>query len=94
LVDACHTNSVAHGFWDVPAETHVIPAKLMLIVSEVSEALEAHRNGDKANMGEELADIIIRVCDLAGEQEIDLGAEVLAKMAHNANRPYLHGKAY
>lgn len=41
--------------------------------------------------GSELADIIIRVFDLAEELGIDLGAEVLRKMRYNATREYRHG---
>jgi hypothetical protein len=39
----------------------------------------------------ELADIIIRVGDAAEEYNIDIGREVLLKMAYNATRPYKHG---
>jgi len=41
---------------------------------------------------EELADIIIRVLDLAGQRNIDLGRAVLVKMAYNSTRPHKHGK--
>lgn len=41
--------------------------------------------------GSELADIIIRVFDLAEELGIDLGAEVLRKMRYNATREYRRG---
>lgn len=40
----------------------------------------------------ELADIIIRVFDLAGALQIDLQAEVELKMAYNATRRAKHGK--
>jgi NTP pyrophosphatase (non-canonical NTP hydrolase) len=39
----------------------------------------------------ELADIVIRVGDTAYECDIDLGEEILLKMAYNATRPYKHG---
>ncbi len=41
--------------------------------------------------GSELADILIRVFDLAEELGIDIGAEVLRKMRYNATREYRHG---
>lgn len=40
----------------------------------------------------ELADILIRVFDLAGALGIDLEAEVELKMNYNKSRPYKHGK--
>jgi NTP pyrophosphatase (non-canonical NTP hydrolase) len=81
-----------------------IPEKLALIHSEVSEALEDYRRGP-AYMGEhttetgkpvgfdsELADIVIRVADLAGALNIDLGGAILRKLEYNRSRPYKHGK--
>lgn len=41
---------------------------------------------------EELADLILRIADIAGFMRIDLGRAVLAKMAYNAKRPHKHGK--
>lgn len=79
-----------------------IPEKLALIHSEVSEALEDYRDGamvttvdekgKPVGFPSELADIVIRVCDLAGALEIDLDAEIARKMRHNAGRPRKHGK--
>jgi len=88
----CHAYAKGQGFWDVAPEEHIVPAKLMLIVSEVAEAMEAHRNHQV--MAEELADIIIRVCDLAGARGINLEEAVLLKMEHNKTRQHLHGKRY
>ncbi len=67
--------------------------KLMLIVSEIAEAMEGDRKGlmddhlPHREMREvELADAIIRICDLAGAYHMDLGAAIAEKMAYNANR--------
>jgi hypothetical protein len=38
----CHQRAVAKGFWDVP---HSVGHYLMLVVSELSEAVEADRIG-------------------------------------------------
>ena len=38
-----HQSSKDHGFWEGP-ENNNIPTKLMLIVSEVAEAMEEHRD--------------------------------------------------
>lgn len=84
----------AQGFW----ESRNTAEKLMLIVTEVAEACEGQRAGlpDNATggLGEELADIVIRVLDLAGEREIDLGRFIARKMIVNVARPRKHGKAY
>lgn len=76
---------------------NAIATRLMLIVSEVSEvseALEGIRKDNIDNFKEELADIVIRVADLAGGLDIDLEKEIKNKMKKNKNRPYKHGKAF
>jgi NTP pyrophosphatase (non-canonical NTP hydrolase) len=42
----------------------------------------------------ELADIVIRVLDLAGALEIDLADAIKEKAAYNSTRGYKHGKAF
>lgn len=78
--------------WD--ATPYKIPAILALIHSEVSEALESYR-GDggpsNPNFAEELADIMIRVLDLAHGLKIDLGSAILNKLEKNRTRGYRHG---
>ena len=49
---------------------------------------------DMCSVAEEMADVVIRVADLCGKMEIDLGRVILAKMEYNARRPMKHGKAY
>ncbi len=73
---------------------NAIATRLMLIVSELSEALEALRHEDKENFAEELADVAIRLADLCGGLCIDLEAEILKKMRKNKTREYKHGKAF
>ena len=108
---------------------------LMLIVSEVAEAMEADRenkyydpeiryrkgkdltvNGAKwafdivdskdeawlnwfktelkGTFQDELADIVIRVFDLAYSKGIDLQWHIEQKMRYNTTRPHMHGKKY
>jgi len=66
---------------------------LMLIVSEIAEAMEGERKGlmdDKLphrKMAEvELADALIRIFDYAGEYGMDLGGALVEKMAYNRTR--------
>ena len=91
LVKLSHDNAKEKGFWDKPREFGTLMA---LIHSEVTEALEAHRNDDQENIAEELADIMIRVADVAGGYGIDLEGAIVDKMSRNSRRPKLHGKNY
>jgi NTP pyrophosphatase (non-canonical NTP hydrolase) len=66
---------------------------LMLATSELSEAMEGHRKSlpdDKLphrSMFEvELADCLIRIFDMAGGFNLDIGGAFMEKMAYNANR--------
>ncbi|MBZ4662791.1 MAG: MazG nucleotide pyrophosphohydrolase domain protein [Caloramator sp.] len=105
LCKVCYENAESKGFWEdikeiylegMPARhfNNAIAARLALIHSEVSEALEAIRKGDKENFKEELADIVIRVFDLCGGLSIDLEHEIEKKMEKNKQRPYKHGKEF
>jgi NTP pyrophosphatase (non-canonical NTP hydrolase) len=91
-------NAVNKGFYDPP---QTVGERLCLVHSEVSEALEYHRDGKMEmtvradgkpeGFPSELADIVIRVCDLASFLSIDLESAVVAKMAYNETRPHRHG---
>ncbi len=85
----CHEIARSKGFWD--KERNVGEA-LMLIVTELAEAMEAHRKKDDENFKEELADTFIRLFDLCGGLEIDIQAEINKKSEKNKARPYMHGK--
>jgi len=91
LRDEAYYNAKVKRFHDAKRE---VGTSLMLIVSELAEALEAHRKGDKELLREEIADTFIRLGDFCGEQKIDIEAEVARKMKINAQRPALHGKKY
>lgn len=93
LCKTTHTNNVKAGWWDQKDNPLVVPTKLALIASEVSEALEGHRRGLKDDkltqydmIAVELADVLIRVFDLAGFLNIPIGTIIAEKEAFNASR--------
>jgi NTP pyrophosphatase (non-canonical NTP hydrolase) len=83
-----HQNAIDHGWWDTP---RALPELLCLIHSEVSEALEVYRGAHNGTIGEEMADIVIRVMDLCEAYNIDLEEEIMRKHAINKTRLYRHG---
>lgn len=92
---AIHANAVSHGWWDGEQND---AEKIALMHSELSEALEAMREGnpdsDKiafTSVEEELADCVIRILDYAGRQQMDLAGAIMAKHEYNLTRPYKHG---
>lgn len=89
LAQLCHSIAVEKGFWE---KERNIGEALMLIVTELAEAMEAHRIKDDANFKEELADTFIRLLDLCGGLKIDIEDEVCKKALRNKSRPYKHGK--
>lgn len=93
--DEIHANKLRHGWKVTTSEDwenqHEIPAILMLIVSELAEALEAFRKGDRPNFDEELADVAIRLIGLTHGMGIDLKATILAKVEKNRHREHRHG---
>lgn len=71
----------------------LVAQKLCLTHSEISEAMEGHRKGlqddklpHRPMIEVELADAIIRACDLAGALGLDLGGAIAEKLSFNAQR--------
>ena len=60
---------------------------LALVASEVGEAINECRNESPTDaLGEELADIVLRVLDIAHWQGISLEKEIVLKMKKNDQR--------
>ena len=127
LIRKAHTCAIEKGFYEKPVE---LGTALMLITSELSEALEADRNDRRANLKafevllndsnnldfskdelkeylsnnfelmmkdtleDELADAVIRICDLCGHLNIDLEKHIEHKLSYNKSRDAKHGKRY
>lgn len=102
--DQAYQNSVDKGFHDHGVDA-TVGDRLMLMVSELAEALEEYRKGyepdeiyyhpscpDKPEgVPIELADCVIRIGDFCGKYGIDLEKAIKMKIAYNASRPKMHG---
>lgn len=97
LRDKCFLNALDAG-WHTDLETGELIERnkaemLMLIVSEVAEAMEGVRKDLKddhlphRDMEEvELADTVIRIMDYAGRWGLDIGGAIMEKLEYNKNR--------
>jgi len=99
LRDVVHENAVEHGWHSQPREFGTL---CMLMVSEICEAFEEHRDHRKPNevyhvdgkpegIPIELADCIIRILDYCGHKKIDIGSAIETKHIYNISRSYRHG---
>lgn len=94
-----HETAVDKGWWQ---EQRGVGEVIALIHSELSEALEADRNGNPADkhcpqytsLEVELADAIIRIMDYAQFRGLDVAGAVIAKSEFNKTRPFKHGKKF
>lgn len=100
-----HTTAIEKGWWDEP---RAIAEQLMLVVSELAEALEELRDGHPPNVIRydpnqgnkpegfpvELADTFIRLADTCGQYGIPLEQALREKMAYNRTRPHKHGRKF
>ncbi len=90
LVEYCHTQAKNAGWHNKPREDGTM---LALVHSEISEAMEGFRKDlmddhlPHRKMAEvELADAVIRICDLAGLKGYDLGGAIEEKLTYNLQR--------
>ena len=101
LAEEVHKNAIEKGFWDRTADPIFIAKQMMMIVSEVSEAMEALRKDmDPDQISDEFADIIIRTLDLyagmaaAGYVTKSLDYAVKEKVEKNSHRPKMHKRRF
>lgn len=88
-----HDWAISKGFYERSiCNPSIELEKLLLAVSEITEAQAALRDGDKEHEAEEIADAFIRLLDYAAFRGIDIETEIEKKMETNQMRPYLHGK--
>ena len=90
LATEIHQNNVTAGWWDNPREKGTL---LMLVVSEVAEAMEGERKDlmddhlPHRKMAEvELADAVIRILDYAGAFGYDVEGAIEEKLEYNKHR--------
>ena len=91
----CHGLAREAGWWDSRNldDPQTIPACLCLVHSEVSEAMEGARKNrmddhlpHRKALEVELADAMIRILDLAGAYQLDLGGALVEKLVYNTQR--------
>jgi NTP pyrophosphatase (non-canonical NTP hydrolase) len=94
---AVHNTALEKGWWEKDRSGGELIA---LIHLEVSEALEAIRVGNPPSQKldgkftqaeEELADVIVRIMDMAEYHGWNIAGAVLAKAEYNKTRPHRHG---
>lgn len=108
-----HEQNVSAGWWTDLETGRPLPRNvgelLMLCVSELAEAMEGHRKSlhdthlpHRPMIEVELADTVIRICDMAAGLNLDLAGAVAEKLEWNRHRPdhrienrrAKHGKKY
>jgi len=88
-----HDIARSRGWWDNGERN--FGELIALCHSELSEALEAKRNGEPwERIEEELADVCIRILDMAEYYKLNIYEAIMHKSQINSKRPYKHGKEF
>ena len=95
IANDVHDTANEKGWWDEDRNNGEIIA---LMHSELSEGLEALRKDlssdhipDFKGIEEELADVIIRILDMAPARGWLIAEALIAKIEYNKTRPHKHG---
>lgn len=95
LTNIQHGVCTEAGWWDGvdKQDPNICAAKMCLIHSEVSEAMEGMRKDlmddkllDRKMEEAEMADVLLRVFDYAGARGLDLGGALVEKLRYNIDR--------
>ena len=109
IAGGIHRTCLEKGWWNdlnqvmalsgKPGETQVLLARIMLVITELAEAVENIRHNQEPDdkipeftgLEAELADAVIRMMDLAARFNLRLPEAILAKTKFNEGRDYRHG---
>lgn len=98
VANEIHATAVEKGFWPAEVDDTFVAKQCMMIVSEVTELMEAIRKDRGADeVRNETADILIRTLDLwqgmkdNGYVDGSIQAALNSKQDYNKTRPERHG---
>jgi NTP pyrophosphatase (non-canonical NTP hydrolase) len=104
LQDKCHKLAVEAGWYEEGFKKTDTEA-LMLVVTELAEAVECLRKGEEETwadpvtgklkgLSSEIADAVIRLLDYSAYKKLDLETIIDKKLEYNKTRGIRHGKKF